>query len=363
MVKPSILFPLIALTLTTLATAKAEQFNCSLEINDYSRKSISYSSEDKLLKAESFDTSGNLLQTQTLAEGPSIARQTNDGDPLFIFSKNEKEILRLQKNSSRYSNSSLQFKGEEYSCTVDLLLQPTPKSREELCKMSENLGSFLNLLKAPENRLTFRNRGGLIGGGVCWWHTRWERNAAYLAVYRPDLPQPSMEEVLAIIAAIRAGNQIVEIPGFENLRAFSRTYGDYIQKSLEEWQISEGVFGGGWSNGLASDVADPAALQQTMNQTYELVTQQNRVVMQTLKFPGIQAHLWAVIGMKKTANGYSLQVTDSNYPGQVRSHDYIVGMSQMTYPGGRMAPYLTNDNLQEEERIIQTLQQACSANQ
>ena len=78
-----------------------------------------------------------------------------------------------------------------------------------------------SLISQRDNQLGFVNQGGLFGGGVCWWHSRFTRSAAYLAVFDPSLPRPSDEDAKKIISRLRDRKGVTLIPGFRNLFEFS----------------------------------------------------------------------------------------------------------------------------------------------
>ncbi len=194
-------------------------------------------------------------------------------------------------------------------------------------------------LRGYGNLLAFRNQGGIGGGGVCWWHSRFTRNAAFLARFRPTETRPDAAGARRIIRAIRAGQGIVNVPGYTNLHDFSRDFESEIQGTLNHWQRSEGV-GGAWIRGLrgASNVT-ASSMERAMHALYDLVEVQKQVVYQKLQMPGIVAHAWLVIGMRPTSNGYSLTVIDSNYFGPT-THTYRKGMTNMPYGGGNhFVPY------------------------
>jgi len=109
----------------------------------------------------------------------------------------------------------------------------TPSSKTE----------FINSLLKSENRLSFLNQGGEFNIGVCWWHSRFQRAASYLAYYEPEKNKPSEEEVEEIINAIIYQKRVVSIPGFSSLSEFSKAHEKQIQSALESWQIRDSLTG------------------------------------------------------------------------------------------------------------------------
>lgn len=219
-------------------------------------------------------------------------------------------------------------------------------SKSEFCSDRKSRNYARELLLDNENMLAFTNHGGLVNGGVCWWHSRFTRNATYLAIYRPELPRPSAEAAKKIIKAIRKGKQSVVIPGFANLREFSsyNAFAGLIQDELERWQKMDGFVRQAWIRGLAGSTSTtPEKLKSIMDELYNYVEVQGNVAYQKLQLPGVVAHAWLVVGMEKTHDGYELTVVDSNY-----SNPYVVnyheGMTHFNYGGfGDFVPYLENE--------------------
>ncbi len=225
-------------------------------------------------------------------------------------------------------------------------------SKAEFCSDRKARNYARELLQDNENMLAFTNHGGLINGGVCWWHSRFTRNATYLAIYRPDLPRPSAEEAKRIIKDIRKGNDLVVIPGYSSLREFSGYggFGSLIQDELERWQKSDGFIRQQWIVGLAGSSSTTAEkMKEIMDELYSYVEVQGNVAYQKLQLPGVVAHAWLVVGVDKTNDGYDLTVVDSNYSNPY-TVSYYEGMTHLNYAGfGSFVPYL------EREREMNSL--------
>jgi hypothetical protein len=213
------------------------------------------------------------------------------------------------------------------------------------------------LLYEKENHLTLYNRGGIANGGVCWWHSRFTRNAAYLAVFRPDQRRPSEKRIKNIIKTIRAGRQ-VEIPGYRDLQDFSWEHAKAIQNTLENWQLTDGLIGQQWVEGLrGGSETSVEGMKQQMDALYERVSA-GEVVYQVLQLPGVVAHAWLVVGMQKTDRGYHLIVIDSNYGAGVNSWYYDEGMTSMSYSRyGNFVPQ--THKVREEVALKRRLQNYC----
>lgn len=230
-------------------------------------------------------------------------------------------------------------------------------SAVEFCAQRRDTNYLQDLMKDSDNHLAFRNHGGLIGGGVCWWHSRFTRNALHLAIYRPDMARPSVAQMRSIIKDIRRGNNVVIIPGFRNLREFSshRVAAELIQKELEAWQRVDGFVRQQWIVGLmGSSSVSADELSKKMDDLYETVVLEKNITYQKLQLPGVVAHAWLVVDVDKTPDGYELQVHDSNYYG-IRNWSYREGMTDFRYSGfGNFVPYT------ERERELRGIKSVAS---
>jgi len=191
-----------------------------------------------------------------------------------------------------------------------------PIGRAEFCAQSRDSAVFQKRIQDPSNRLSFTNPArGFFKGGVCWWHSRFTRNAAYLAYVNPGAPKPTAAEARTIIDQIASGTGPIEIPGYSGLREFSADFQEEIVKRLVRWQAIEGTAGLGWVRGVAgAPRSSSKKLSKRMDELYDLVENRKQVVYQMLQIPGVDAHSWLVTGMRRTDEGYELLVHDSNSP-------------------------------------------------
>lgn len=244
--------------------------------------------------------------------------------------------------------------------------EPSTLSRARSRYCQEKLASkysIQNILKDPKNQLHFINQGGVFEGGVCWWHSRFVRAAAYLAIFDPAQPKPNREEAKEIISTIRKRKDVVVIPGYRNLFEFSLAWGDEILDKLEDWQKSDGLTKFSWFKGLTkeNDVA-PEKLENIMDELFERISN-GEVVYQMLQMPGIVAHAWLAVGMQKTPFGYTIDAVDSNAPGQVLKFSYVKGSTNLTYAidyrntGYTFVPY--TGQTKEERKLRKKLYQEC----
>lgn len=236
-------------------------------------------------------------------------------------------------------------------------------------------------LSQRKNNIAFKNQGGLLNGGVCWWHSRLVRNAAYLAYFSPDKPRPHKEvierrlrfpnyrrvhqsmdlpapgSVKYILEKIKKGQEVVEIPGFSNFNAFTSEYSREVLEILEAWQIEDGAIDQDWIVGLrGSSEISSDELASRMHDLYAQV-QAGDVVYQKLQIAGITAHAWLVIGMVRGRNGFDLQVLDSNYSSP-QIYEYRFGDTSLFHNYyGNFVPY--TGEVREEERLKRVRSRFC----
>jgi hypothetical protein len=218
-------------------------------------------------------------------------------------------------------------------------------------------GLFLKKLIKSENRLSFNNHGGLLNGGVCWWHSRLTRTSQYLAVFNPDEKPLSELEAYSQVKRLRSGKPTT-FNGYKNLYEFSIAHPNAIQKNLEEWQVSNGGFQLGFLDGLTGTTTLPAVeMKILMDKTFQQMKLQ-RPLFQVLQLPGITAHAWLITGIQQTDKGYRFQVVDSNYS-QIQTWNYQYGDSGFSYGRLPFVNYTTYRGILEEESLSRRLTEVC----
>lgn len=207
--------------------------------------------------------------------------------------------------------------------------------------------------------MSFSNHGGLANGGVCWWHSRFQRNALYLTIYNPQKKKPSREEAAKIVAKIRAAEEVIEIPGYKNFSDFSYYHQSEIQRELEKWQKGDGIIKFNWVIGLSgSNVVDADTLKEMMDELYDYVEIQGNIAYQKLQIKGVTAHAWLVKNMKKTAAGYELEILDSNFPHRTSIYSYREGQKSFRHEYyGEFTPYLERKG--EMDQIVLSIMKKC----
>ena len=242
-----------------------------------------------------------------------------------------------------------------YSSTAATL----PTTKADFCARFNDPAAIKSFSIEPSNLMSFKNNGGLFNGGVCWWHSRFQRNILYLSVFRPDLPVIKASEVKALIKEIRRGEKVMMIPGFSHFSDFSEAYKKEIQAELESWQLYDGVVLGSWIDGLKGDTKiEPALLKKSLDVVHEYVETKNKIAYQKLQIKGITSHSWLVVGMKPMPAGYDVGFVDSNNPRMTESYSYKNGEDSFFIKSyGNFVPYL--GFTREEERLTTVARTYC----
>lgn len=236
-----------------------------------------------------------------------------------------------------------------------------PEYLQNYCDNSANIENIKLKAMDYRNTLSFRNQGGIGGKGVCWWHSRFQRNALYLAVFRPEVAEDSESTVKAKIRRLRFGKEVIVFNGFANLYELSAKYDYLIQRELEKWQKSDGIVKFKWVQGLrGKPELEASQMREMLDDLYERVVTRKQITYQKLQFKGITAHAWLVVDMERTANGYRLYVIDSLIPNNIEVYDYTQGMTSFYYPitGQTFAPRTEFSN--ETSDVISVMKYNCN---
>jgi hypothetical protein len=230
-----------------------------------------------------------------------------------------------------------------FSLVISLISAPAPVRAAQISDVpfcSIYAEHLQELALDARNLLAFENDGGIPIeglGGVCWWHSRLQRAALYLTEYRPDVARPNADGAAKIVDALIAMDSVVQIPGYANFRDFSADYRAIIQKKLDSWQNSEAA--AAVRMGASGDSeTTPENLKKLMDALYESVNA-GAIEWQMLQEPGIVAHAWLVVKMKRVEGGYDLKIIDSNAPQSPQDVRYRVGQRQVEYNGDKFVPY------------------------
>ena len=74
---------------------------------------------------------------------------------------------------------------------------------------------------------------------------------------------------------------------------------------------------------------------------------------------GPDAHSWLVVHMRKSYDGYDLEILDSNDPRQTNTYRYTNGDTNLDYYGMGIVPYLERDH--ELEKIKNVIARKCDS--
>ena len=198
------------------------------------------------------------------------------------------------------------------------LSAPSTSTRAAFCSESRQPGNAQRRGQVEDNLMAFENDGGLLNGGVCWWHSRMQRSSLYLAVFRPELPRPSHDEANALLKKLERNEGVVEIGGYRNWHEFSNDQEALIQHRLNLWQLSDGFLRQAWIRGLANPaVAKPSRAAEQLKKLMQAISYEveslKRVTYVKVQLPGITSHAWLILAAHPTATGINLTILDSNY--------------------------------------------------
>ncbi len=189
-----------------------------------------------------------------------------------------------------------------------------------------NRGDILSLMQVPEARIAFKNAGGLMDGGVCWWHSRLQRSSFFLAKYNPENSKPTPVQLNSILAGLRNMDRVVTIPGYENFESFTRDYQGQIQNLLNDWQVFDGFYNFQWIRGISGNsILPPKDMEVRMNAVYQSFRQSPASMWVMAQMKGVVSHAFLVVGMEVVNGGYDLELIDSNNPREVVRVAYQAG--------------------------------------
>jgi hypothetical protein len=198
----------------------------------------------------------------------------------------------------------------------------------------------------PENRIAFQNDGGLVDGGVCWWHSRLQRSAVFLARFTsPEKSKPSQSQARRIIETLIRFKKVVLIPGYQNFLEFSRDYASLIQHELNQWQLRDAFLRQQWIRGLYGRYSMPAkTLRNRRNKIFRRYRLSKPGLWIMAQMPGITSHSLLLLSIDRSHDQaglhYKLRVIDSNRPMETREVWYHDGDRSLTLSGTPFVPYV-----------------------
>jgi hypothetical protein len=260
-----------------------------------------------------------------------------------------------------------------YFFIIFFFLSAVTGQASEFCQQrtAEALPTTLaSLMKDPAMRLAFENEGGLFDGGVCWWHSRFQRAVWYLADFAPERPAPTRKQASVLIRKLISRRHVVVIPGYSDFRSFSRDFQPEIQKALNRWQIRDAVINQAYLRGLAGKTQfhEPKRLQARMDKIFRRYTRakaKGDVLWLMLQMHGIDSHASLLQSMEALpGGGYRLSLVDSNFPDELVPYTYQPGDLELSPQvtllfGYESSPYVGFSR--DLNRIHRALVRACPA--
>lgn len=246
--------------------------------------------------------------------------------------------------------------------TISINIYALPNTKEDFCNRLQNKATIKDQAAVIDNLIAFKNDGGLFDGGVCWWHSRFQRNAFYLLKINPAGTKPTNTEAKELIKRIRNSNEVLTLNGFNSFNDFTKSYQKEIQKELNNWQLYDGVVLGGWIDGIKGDTKIPSnELKAKMDELFQYVETNKKIAYQKLQIKGITSHAWLVTNLKQTESGYDIGYIDSNDPMSINLYRYKYGDESLFIKGyGNFVAYL--EFKREEDKLNQVALNYCNPN-
>lgn len=233
-----------------------------------------------------------------------------------------------------------------------LLILSAPVFSQERNFCERNRQDILSIMQEPTARIAFKNTGGLINGGVCWWHSRLQRSSFFLVRYAPANPRPNPKQLNEILLGLRNMDRVVTIPGHADFQSFTRTYQKQIQRMLNDWQVIDGLYHFQWLRGISGKPALPAPrMIDRMNAVYDAYKNSPAAMWIMAQMEGITSHSFLVVHMEKVNGGYDLDLIDSNHPMEVVKVSYQEG-DQSLRTNKSSTPFVPYVGFQEDFRRI-----------
>lgn len=229
-------------------------------------------------------------------------------------------------------------------------------SESNICSRGQN--DIKIQLQDTSSRISFKNGGGLINGGVCWWHSRLQRSSAWLVQFEPERNPPSKPELQKIIHSLRVMNQIVRIPGYRDFETFSRDYKKELQAMLESWQREDGFLNFEWIRGISGKHSlPPGKMQIQMDSVYDFFKKSPAPVWIMAQIKGITSHSFLLLDMIQNEHGYDLYIIDSNHPQETLKIEYYIGDGHLKNDDYTFVPYVGFQN--DFKKIFKALSANC----
>ncbi len=246
-----------------------------------------------------------------------------------------------------------------------------PNSQMEFCSLVTTPHYFFRRLREPKERINFKNGGSYFSflrnlfrigidpgfhnyAGVCWWHSRLQRAAAYLTVYAPYEKKPTPSRIKKILNTLIDSKRVVEIPGYSSFSEFTKENKSLIQDFLNRWQLQDTFLNLAWVRGLRGKSEVPAdQLKEIMDELYYHVEILRQVTYVKLQEEGLVAHALLILKLEPTENGYYIEYIDSNYPKSTQRAVYRYHYTQFQ----NSVPYI--EYIQDYHKIESAINKYC----
>ncbi len=239
---------------------------------------------------------------------------------------------------------------------LSLLLSAPSLLANDLCARSNN--DIRSYLRYSSSRIAFENAGGIMDGGVCWWHNRLQRASSYLVIFDPEKSPPSRPEIDYILSSLRSLKQVVTIPGYRDFYSFTKDHQIQIQAMLEDWQKRDGFLNFEWIRGISGKSSlPPSQMRKRMDEIYTLFKKSPVPVWIMAQIKGVTSHSFLLLEMEQTDQGYEMAVIDSNHPSETIRLSYLTGDSFLKNDLYTFVPYVGFQN--DFRLILRALSQTC----
>lgn len=228
---------------------------------------------------------------------------------------------------------------KSFLVTISFVLTSTVFADSFCNRTQSDLKEFLS---QKSSRVAFKNGGGLINGGVCWWHNRLQRSSAYLVQYRPQENKPTIPELQKIYSSLRIMNEVIIIPGYSDFESFSTDHKVGLQSLLNDWQKRDGFFNFEWIRGISGRYSlPPGEMKIRMDDVYNHYMNSPSPLWIMAQIKGITSHSLLVLNMTYRETGFDLTVIDSNHPLELVNIEYYHGDTFLNAKGEKynFVPY------------------------
>lgn len=231
---------------------------------------------------------------------------------------------------------------------------PNPWASADICQMRAE--DFLAKAQHPLNLTFNRNAPGPLYTGLCWWHSKMQRAALYLAVFdQPKATKPTSQEATAIFRSLENLESVISIPGFSSWFAFTDSYRTEFYQALGDWEIRESLQLGFLKGLRATGKTDLSMIQKISDE----VNDYKRLTFVLLKMPYLEAHSWIVQSMSTHGKHFEMGFIDSNYSSSVNKYQsqgnryYLTMQNSLQISADSDGKILYNYAWEPEDEIIE----------